>query len=748
MEAASAPRSAIRITGFMHALCGCLGLAALALLAWMALAPPDPPPPAVEVAARAWNTRLQGHVRELAARTRPIATRDNARVRAYLMAQLRAMDLAPAVQRATVRKSVVHYFGRLHNTIGIVHNVVVRIPGHAPDAARRPALLLATHYDSGNALADARRGAVTAAALLETARSLRATPPANDVVLLFADGEHVGALGAKGFVEQHPVARDIGLALKFDGAGDGGLRMLETSGAGGAALQGWLRAAPDLRGSSLAATLARMLNDAPHIGPLAEFDAPVLLFAGGETQPQLLGDAMLRLARAYGDAPLMRGAQATAAYFWLPLAGPVHHAAWLAWAPAILSCLMLAAAWRRLFGTEHATEAAQGLFGVCFLLLAVRVGAWNWRDQLENAGLLGEHRLPLIAAAIAACAFVAGLYLLRRSVGAAATVLGALAWATLALLLVVLFLPGAAYVLAWPLCAALAAFTLLHTCWGERQPFALRLPLLLAGLAPAAAIFPPALRDAWLLLAPHHLYLPPMLMALPMLCIASLPPLLRIGPAVAGMLALAAAASLALPGQGATAHARQVASDGIQNLVYYKDMSTWRAYWLLPDQQLDDWSRRLFAGRAAPTIFVELFGWNSPRQWYAEAPREDAIGFPECYLLRHSVGQVRLGEFTVRSNNRAPHIELRMYGAKALRTRLDGVPVTSKEGAWSLSLYGMEDRLLRFEIETAPKEIFAITVQERMPGLPRHLLPPRVEGAPYLPEHAGMTMSTDILRFY
>lgn len=749
MEAAGERVSAIRITGFTQALAGCLGLAFLALLAWMALAPPDPPPPpAVEIAARAWTARLQGHVRALAASPRPIATADNARVRAYLVAQLQAMDLAPAVQRATVRKAVVHFMSNIHTTIGVVHNVVVRIPGSAPDAARRPALLIATHYDSGHGLPAAARGAVTAAALLETARSLRAAPPANDVVLLFADGEHVGALGTKGLVEQHPLAQNIGLALKFDGAGKGGLGMLESSGAGGAALGGWMHAAPELRGSSLEAALGRMLNDAPHIGPLANLAAPVLLFAGGEAAPQQLGDAMLRLARAYGDTPLKRGPQTAAAYFSLPFIGPVHHAAWVAWIPAILSCVMLAAAWRRLFGADGAAEAAQGLFGVCLLLVATRFGTVSWREELADAGLLGEHRLPLIVAAVTACAFVAGLYLLRRSAGAAAVVLGALAWAALAMLASVCFLPGAAYVLAWPLCAALAGFTLLHTRWGERQPFALRLLVLVAALAPAAAILPPALRDAWLLLAPAGLYLPQMLMALPMLCFASPLLLLRVGPAVAGALMLFTAASVALPAQAANAAPRPVDPYGIQSLVYYKDMNTWRAYWLLPDQQLDDWRRQLFPQREQPTIFVELFGWNSPRQWYAEAPREDAISFPECFLLRKSVGQVRLGEFTVRSKNRAPHIELRMSGAMALRSRLDGVPITSKESAWTLSLYGMEDRLLRFEIETAPEAIFAITVQERMPGLPRHLLPPRAQGALYLPEQLGMTMSTDILRFY
>lgn len=725
MTAASVPRPTLSFTGFLHALAGFLGLTALALLAWTALAPP-----AVPIVDPAWLARVAEHKRVLEASTRPIATPDNARARAYLVAQLQAMGLAPAVQRANVRKSVVYYFGGTHITIGVVHNIVVTIRGRAPDAARRPALLLATHYDSN----DARRDA-GAAALLETARALHAAPPANDVVLLFADGEQVGALGAKGFVEQHRLARRIGLALKFDDAVDGPPRMVEAS---GAAPADWMRAAPEVRGSSFEATLTRLLNDRPRLGPLAGLDAPALLFAGDGA-----GDAMLRLARTYGAAPSTHGAQAAQVYFSLPIVGPVHHPAWLVWAPAILSCLMLAGAWRRLFGQDGTAEAAQGVFGVCFLLLVVRMGTWNWRHELADAGSGGEHRLPLLVAALAACAFVAGLYLLRRSIGPAALALGALAWPALVLLPAAGFVPGAAYVLAWPLVAALGAFTLLHTRWGERQGVVVRLAVLLAGLAPAAVLLPAALRDAWLLLAPQRLYLPALLIALPMLCFAGLLPLLRIGPAVIGMLALVVAASFALPGHAANVPPRPERGE---ELVYYKDMNTWRAYWLLPQQPLTDWRRALFPERRAPTVFVEVFGLLSPPQWYAVAPRDDTIAYPACFILRNSVGKVRLARFTLRSTNRAPHIELRMVGAKALRSRLDGAPLTAKESGWTLSLYGMEDRLLQIEIESAPDEIFAVTVQERMPGLPRHLLPPAAAGA--VAPQAGQTLSTDILRFY
>lgn len=749
MDAVRAVTPAFHITGFRHALAGAVALAALAALAWQALAPPDVPAPVASIASPAWATRANDHQRVLAASPRSIGGNDNAHARAYLMTQLRAMGLAPAVQRATVRTSVTRLFGGIHHTIGVVHNVVATIPGAAPDAARRPALLLATHYDSGAAPRDALPGAATASALLETARALRAAPPANDTVLLFADGERVGMLGSRGFVEQHPLAGRIGMALRFDGAVDGPLRMLEASSAGAPALAGWMRAAPELRGASANATLAWLLGDAPHIGPLTRLDAPVLLFGGGEpraagTAPRQLGDAMLRLALAYGAAPLAPGAQAAHVYFSLPIIGPVHHAAWLVWAPAILSCLMLASAWRGQFGQDGVLDAAQGAFGVCFLLLVVRVGTWSWDGELAAAGLAGEHRLPLTVAIVTACVFVAGLYLLRRSVGTAATVLGALAWPTLVLLFAAMFLPTIAPLLAWPLVAALGAFTLLHTRWGEQQGPGVRLLVLLAGLAPAASLLPPALRDAWRLLAPGHMHVPPMLMALPTLCFVSPLLMLRSRAAVAGAPS-GSAACLALPDGAPAQNGPAAEPANLEGLVYYKDVNTWRAYWLLPQQPLADWRRDLFAGRTRPTVFVEVFGLRSAPRWYAVALRDDAIAFPECFILRNHVSKVRLARFTVRSANRAPHIALVMHGARALRSRVDGVTLSDQESAWSLSLYGMQDRVLQIEIESAPREIFAITVQEHLPGLPRHLLP---AGAHDVAPQSGTTVSTDILRFY
>ena len=176
----------------------------------------------------------------LAQTPRPIATAANAAARSYILERLRAMGLEPTVQTATVQQSSVDGIGNTRVTLGVVHNILVRKPGAAPRDASRPALLLATHYDSGNHTPGASPAA-SVAALLETLRILQAEGPrGNDLIALFADGEEVGALGTQAFAEQHPWARQVGLVLKFDNNGPRGpLLLLGSHGESGAALRGW-----------------------------------------------------------------------------------------------------------------------------------------------------------------------------------------------------------------------------------------------------------------------------------------------------------------------------------------------------------------------------------------------------------------------------------------------------------------------------------------------------------------------------
>jgi hypothetical protein len=767
MLTAGIPTAPTRAPGLAALAAGLFAIIVLAMLAWTATrsprAPAQAPPPDLG--------RMMRHVSALAAAPRPIATGANAQARDYILEQLRDIGLAPMVQTTTVQKTAIrHWGGNFHVSIGVVHNIVVRLRGSAADRLRRPALLLATHYDSGKMTLGAARGAAQVAAMIETARALKAGPAhENDILLLFMDGEDVGGLGAKGFAEQHPLAREVGLTLKFDAAGSAGpLALYDAAGAGSSVLRGRAQVA-GVEGSSLMARLYKMLPDTPRIGSLAAIDAPVLLFVNSgrrfdgrraldsvdRLDPAMLahlGDSMLRLARHYGDEVLARGRYQPQAWFSLPFAGTVQHPAILCWGLGALSLLMLVRGYRRALDDSGSTVAplVQGFFGMALLLVTTRMLLWERREELNALARL-EDGAPAIVFLVAGGSLVIGaLYLLRRLAGATPVFLGAMAWLSVALLIALLKAPDTAWLLAWPLAAALAAFTAL-----EHAPSSpMRLSILAGGLAPALLLFLPALRDTWSELAPQGLYVVAVVMAVMLLCFASLFLLLPLGRVVIAAVALALAACVALPEPSAAPPPRERPAIEPNRLVYFKDMNSWRSYWLLPPQPLDSWSKQLFPNLERPAIHVDAFGWHSPRQWYATAPREDSIAFPEAFLLRSprlampspkTKPTLRQVEFTLRSKNRAPHIEMWAAGTKPWRSTLNGRVLTAKESAWSMSLYGMEDGLLRFTLDVPDDDILAVVVEERMPGLPEHLLPP---GAPARMPGTGMTVSSDVLRFY
>src|SRR5690606_21446273 len=87
------------------------------------------------------------------------------------------------------------------------------------------ALMLVSHYDSALVpsfgAADNASGVVT---ILESVRAYLAsgTKPKNDIILLFTDGEELALDGAKLFMDEHPWAKEVGMALNFEARGTSG----------------------------------------------------------------------------------------------------------------------------------------------------------------------------------------------------------------------------------------------------------------------------------------------------------------------------------------------------------------------------------------------------------------------------------------------------------------------------------------------------------------------------------------------
>jgi hypothetical protein len=747
----------------------------VAALCWLALSParsPLPAPAPVDApAARFSAARAAVDLDVLARAPRPIASPANHAARAWLLARLRALGLEPQVQRAIVQKNYVDYSANYEATMGVVHNVLVRVPGTAPDRLRRPSLLLVAHLDS-EPTSLGSSAAAPVAALLETLRALRANAPlANDVLVLFADGEHVGSLGMQAFAEQHPWAREVGLALRFDGGGSGGpLQLYNTMNANGAAIDGWLRAAPEVAGSSLMQEVHQLVPGMPRIGALGLLGVPVLQFAhtgrpfgrdGVLDTPQRyeratlqhMGDAMLRLTRAYGGARIDPRPGNGQVYFALPLAGTVHYGADLVWPLTRLACLLLAGAvciaLQR--GSVRYPALLQALFILPAVAVALGVGVWQLWQQVPSLHRFWhpaapDQALPYLAALCALCAalFIAAQRRLQRHSGTMAVLLAALGLGVLLLLLASWFAPGTSYLLAWPLLAGLAAFIGLHVPRVAASPPA-RLALLLAGALPAFLLVLPALRDSFIVLSPQRMNVPVAMLVLLLGVSTALLSLARRYLARTLLLAgLAGLGGLALA--DSTGHIEEQAPLRANGLVYYKDMPTWDAYWLHPAGELDPWERQLFANLKEPYVFLNVFGWDSPPQWYAWAPR-DGLRFPSVRVLRNGKAPERHADFTLVSENRAPQIRLRVIGAKAKRVTLNGRTLIDKEAkTLNIVLYGMEDALLHLRIDVLGDPIYAVRIEEVLPGLPDRLLPPR-PATPLVPL-SGQSIAADTLWFY
>jgi hypothetical protein len=771
---------------------GVQGLAAAcllgALLAWLALAPRHvPAPPASSAAASGGGfsvARAQAHVRAIAAAPRPVGSLPNLQARDYLLAQLRAIGLAPEVHTAMAQTASVDLTANARVTLAEVHNVVVKKPGMRSGHAGRPAVLALAQFDSGGDSLGAANGAASAAALLETLRVLQAGPPLdNDLLVVFTDGDAEQALGTRAFVQSHPWARRARLALRFDNLGNrGALQLIGADRADGFALQAWAARAPTPQGSSFMGALyarePQHESAALLAGSGADAGAAVLHFAttagplggGAWDIPQRLdaaslqheGDTMLALLRHFGANELPAPGARGQVFFALPGLGVLHYSYLMVWPLAALAGVLCLAACRAGLRRRRLdlTDIVQGAFAFLLAALLAAIATWLCRDALPglaprfDAGLLAGGpgldaavRWQLLAFTLLPIAVFIGVQRrLQARIGPLAMALGANCILTIVLFGVCWMAPGASYVLAWPLLAAQAALLALSSRRAQAwRPARRRCVLLLAAL-PAALLILPAACDSLLFLSPAWLLLPVALAC----CLPALfgPLLAEVGARLMlRPLLLGCAACLLL------AHAadpRRPELPAPSRLLYFKDTVSWQSFWLHPEGPLDAWTRRFFPNSRHPDLLPYLFGTTSMPVWYAAARRDDGVAYPDLIIEKDvRGGPVRHVEVLLRPTNRPPEIMLRIVGADSLRTSVNGRVLTERRyRGLKLYLHGVGERELRFAFDLVGDPPFQIFVQERMPGLPAHALPVRPEDmGPRLLPQTGATISADVLVF-
>jgi hypothetical protein len=201
---------------FKEALLTFLFILFIAIVALRYLVPPAVVPASAPVTDFSAE-RAIGHLRVIAREPHPTGSIANARVRDYLVEQLKQEGLEPQIQRMGIASLMEDFPGPYG--AGTVENILARLKGSNSTGV----VLLMAHYDSvapAPGATDDGSGVVT---LLETLRALRrGTAPRNDVVIVFTDGEELGTVGVQGFVDEHPWAKEISVALNLDAGGSCG----------------------------------------------------------------------------------------------------------------------------------------------------------------------------------------------------------------------------------------------------------------------------------------------------------------------------------------------------------------------------------------------------------------------------------------------------------------------------------------------------------------------------------------------
>lgn len=717
-------------------------LAAAGVLAFVLASPPKPLPataPATEFSAE----RAFRHVQAIAQSPRPAGTAASATARAYILGQLQQLDIPAEI--VTVRSVDGH-------SASEIHNVLARLPGRANTRA----FALTAHYDSVRYGPGAADDGASVAAMLETARALRAGPPLNnDVIFVFTDAEESGLLGAKAFA-RHPWAGEIGVLLGLESRGtSGGSLMFETSSSNGWLIAELARAKVGAFASSLSSSIYDSLPFSGDFTWLKRhgqhgFHAAFLNdFAWYHTRndrPENLslaslqhhGNYALGLARHFGNLPLQNVTAPDAVYFNTLGSQSVHYPkSWsgpLAIVVGGLALLtLLLGLFRRRMSMPGLLAGAAAFLGcavaaslVTVFLLAVVFGPGDLL-AFHRSGMRELHDLrPLyhndlygLAFALGALGVFCALFnLFRGRIGVLNLAGGALVWWGVLLWLLQTTLPGGSYFATWP------------TLFGALQLLVLfAVPRDKSAAAATVAWLAPLTLPAIFLLVPAYRYM------LSSVMIMSSPGLVLIVVLLGGLLipqfdvitrvrcwwlpALASAASLALIVIGLATSGVSASKPAFDCLAYGLDRDTSKAFWMSSDAAPDEWTMQSFppgTPRADVTDFFPHFRRPCLR---APAPVAALTG-ADVRVSTDSIqnGRRRLS-LRITSPDHAPTVKVKVISdTEVLVASVFDQPVSGSRRGWEFTFEVFPHDGAELVFKLPPDAPLTLKVVEEHFGLP------------------------------
>ena len=610
------------------------------LHAFNALDPPgvvgEGAPPAEFSAVRA-----RTHLERIAQKPHPVGAPAHDEVRDYLVGQLSALGLRPQVERSA---SVVRRNGAQF-VAGDVENVSARLPG----TGGAKTVVFVAHYDSAPTGPGASDDGAAVAALLETARALKAGPPLkNDLLLLFTDAEEAGMLGAQAFVERHGATAADSVVINFEARGTSGPSLLfETSDGNRQLVREFARSARYPLASSLFQEGYKLLTNRTDFTVFKEANFKGLNFAYiddpvsyhserdsldslDERSLQHHGYNALDLARGLGNADAATGG-GDAVYFTGPGGGLISYAE--GWALPLVGLGSLAFAlavwlaqrkgrltWRG-FGLGVAALPLSGVAAsACVALFWWVVRAARVTDTTVTWSDAYNLRLYVLGFALLSLALASLVYgrFGRRANPYELTLGGLLWWVLFAAASGVAF-KGASYLFVWPLLFALAGVALTLVTSSDSRATRRLLVAASLGALPGLLLLAPLV---YLLFVGLSLVWSWALVLLYALMLSLLAPHLGLlGPRAGRALqASAATAGLGLvlwcclgAGYGAT----RPAPDSI---FYALNADTGKAIWASTDENADDWTAQFLGAEAAHAALPDFFPGSSFQFLQAAAP--------------------------------------------------------------------------------------------------------------------------------
>ncbi|HZC45392.1 MAG TPA: M28 family peptidase, partial [Candidatus Acidoferrum sp.] len=462
--------------------------------------------------------RAMDQVRAIAKKPHPLGSAENERVRMYLFHHMYGLvggRPMPFGEEVTVARHIP--FGP--DTWAKVTNMGVILDGADPTGA----VLMVAHYDSVPSGPGAGDNAASVGALLETLGALRLSgrdAPRNHLIILFTDGEELGMLGAKGFVEDRDVGGeifrpgDIKVVLNFDMRGDEGPSMMFQTSSHNSWLIDQLAAAPFPYTSSAASAVYKMLPSDTDLTVFLDAGIPGMNFAGAggitryhtaldtvdlldQRTLQHQGTYALSMARQFGSIDLNHHRSDDAVFF---VVGDklIHYTARLAIPLALLVTILVG--WMLWVGIRDGRFSVGGIGAgsaiYAFAIAASLVeagGVWwlmktlaGWR-MLPVGTTYGGYYFSVAAVALIFGTLWAAYTLISRSISLRTLGAGAIAILTaLTLVTSIAFAPGS-YIFTWPLLFAALAMGIASSATGVRSAI-----LTLIALAPGTLMLVPS----------------------------------------------------------------------------------------------------------------------------------------------------------------------------------------------------------------------------------------------------------------